>query len=144
VAAGGTPIRRYVLALTPAGAGIEAAVAAASVPPLGGGTGSHGSEAAHAFTVAGMCVVSVETGQPRKRRNDSATGRNNVATAGRYRYRGLHDALTQHYRTRIVAAAAVRDAGHAPEQGGFRVGRESRQTEAAKGEQDPGSGFLLS
>jgi len=62
VAAAGTPIRRYVLALTPAGAGIEAAVAAASVPPLGGGTGSHGSEAAHAFTVAGMCVSSVELG----------------------------------------------------------------------------------
>ena len=53
VAAGGTLIRRYALALTPAGAGIEAAVAAASVPPLNGGTGSHGSGAAHAFTVAG-------------------------------------------------------------------------------------------
>jgi hypothetical protein len=51
VAAGGTLIRRYALALTPAGAGIEAAVAAASVPPLSGGTGSHGSEAAHAFTI---------------------------------------------------------------------------------------------
>jgi hypothetical protein len=77
------------------------------------------------------------------RRCNSAAGRNNVATAGRYRYRGLHDALAQHYRTRIVAPAAVRDAGHVPEQGGFRVGRESRQTEAAKGEQDPGSGFLV-
>ena len=53
MAAGGTLIRRYVLALTPAGAGIEAAVTAASVPPLSGGPGSHGSEAAHAFTVAG-------------------------------------------------------------------------------------------
>ena len=51
VAVGGTLIRRYALALTPAGAGIEAAVAAASVPPLSGGTGSHGSEAAHAFTI---------------------------------------------------------------------------------------------
>lgn len=52
VAAGGTPIRRYALALTPTGAGIEAAVTAASVPPLSGGPGNHGSEAAHAFTIA--------------------------------------------------------------------------------------------
>jgi hypothetical protein len=52
VAAGGTLIRRYALAPTPAGAGIEAAVTAASVPPLSGGPGSHGSEAAHAFTIA--------------------------------------------------------------------------------------------
>src|SRR5271154_5661787 len=52
VAARRTLIGRYVLALTPAGAGIEAAVAAASVPPLSGGTGSHGSEAAHAFTIS--------------------------------------------------------------------------------------------
>ena len=52
VAAGGTPIRRYALALTPAGAGIEAAVTAASVPPLSGGPGSHGSAAAHALTIA--------------------------------------------------------------------------------------------
>ena len=52
MAAGGTLIRRYALALTPAGAGIEAAVTAASVPPLSGGPGSHGSGAAHAFTIA--------------------------------------------------------------------------------------------
>ena len=52
VAAGGTLIRRYALALTPAGAGIEAAVTAASVPPLSDGPGDHGSEAAHAFTIA--------------------------------------------------------------------------------------------
>jgi len=52
VAAGGTLIRRYALALTPTGAGIEAAVTAASVPPLSGGPGSHGSAAAHAFTIA--------------------------------------------------------------------------------------------
>jgi hypothetical protein len=52
VAAGGTLIRRYVLALTPAGAGIEAAVTAASVPPLTGGPDIHGSAAAHVFTVA--------------------------------------------------------------------------------------------
>ena len=52
VAAGGTLIRRYALALTQTGAGIEAAVTAASVPPLSGGPGSHGSEAAHAFTIA--------------------------------------------------------------------------------------------
>ena len=45
-------IRRYALALTPAGAGIEAAVTAASVPPLSGGPDNHGSEAAHAFTIA--------------------------------------------------------------------------------------------
>ena len=52
VAAGGTLIRRYALALTPTGAGIEAAVTAASVPPLSGGPDNHGSEAAHAFTIA--------------------------------------------------------------------------------------------
>jgi hypothetical protein len=52
VAAGGTLIRRYALALTPAGAGIEAAVTAASVPPLSGGPDIHGSGAAHAFTIA--------------------------------------------------------------------------------------------
>ncbi len=52
VAAGGTLIRRYTLALTPTGAGIEAAVTAASVPPLSGGPGNHGSKAAHAFTIA--------------------------------------------------------------------------------------------
>ncbi len=52
MAAGGTPIRRYALALTPAGAGNEAAVTAASVPPLSGGPGSHGSGATHAFTIA--------------------------------------------------------------------------------------------
>src|SRR6266496_4508155 len=52
VTAGRTLIRRYVLALPPVGAGNEAAVTAASVPPLSGGPGSHGSEAAHAFTIA--------------------------------------------------------------------------------------------
>jgi hypothetical protein len=52
VAAGGTLIRRYALALTPAGAGIEAAVTAASVPPLSGGPDIQGSAAAHAFTIA--------------------------------------------------------------------------------------------
>jgi hypothetical protein len=46
-----TLIRRCVLALTPIGAGNEAAVTAASVPPLSGGPGQHGSEAAHAFTL---------------------------------------------------------------------------------------------
>ncbi len=50
--AGRTLIRRYVLALAPAGAGNEAAVTAASVPPLSGGPGSHGSAAAHALTIA--------------------------------------------------------------------------------------------
>ena len=49
VAADETLIRR---ALAPTGAGIEAAVAAASVPPLSGGPGGHGSGAAHAFTIA--------------------------------------------------------------------------------------------
>ena len=76
MAAGGTLIRRY--ALTPAGAGIEAAVTAASVPPLSGGPGIHGSTAAaHAFTVADSvggtgsqpaafaCVRSIEMGQLR-------------------------------------------------------------------------------
>jgi hypothetical protein len=52
VAAGRTPIRRYTQALPPEGAGIEAAVTAASVPPLSGGPGSHDSETAHAFTIA--------------------------------------------------------------------------------------------
>jgi hypothetical protein len=61
VTAGRTLIRRYVLALAPAGAGNKAAVTAASVPPLSGGPGSHGSEAAaHALTIAdsaggGLC-----------------------------------------------------------------------------------------
>ena len=52
VAAGGTLIRRYALALAPAGAGLEAGIPAASLPPLSGGPGSHGSAAAHAFTLA--------------------------------------------------------------------------------------------
>ncbi len=52
VAAGGTLIRRYALAPAPTGAGIEAAVTAASAPPLSGGPGSHGSQAAHALTIA--------------------------------------------------------------------------------------------
>jgi hypothetical protein len=52
LAAGGTLIRRYALALPPTGAGIEAAVTAASVPRLSGGPGSHGSEAAHTLTLA--------------------------------------------------------------------------------------------
>ena len=49
--AGWTLIRRYVLALPRQGAGNEAAVTATSVPPLSGGPGSHGSAAAHAFTL---------------------------------------------------------------------------------------------
>jgi hypothetical protein len=53
VTAGRTLVRRYALALTPAGAGNEAAVTATAVPPLSGGPGNHGSEATHAFTVAG-------------------------------------------------------------------------------------------
>src|ERR1700728_4206302 len=53
VTAGRTLIRRYVLALPPRGAGNEAVVTAASVPPLSGGPGGHGSAAAaHAFTIA--------------------------------------------------------------------------------------------
>ena len=52
VTADRTLIRQYVPALPPAGAGNEAAVTAASVPPLSGGPGSHGSEATHAFTIA--------------------------------------------------------------------------------------------
>ena len=51
MAAGRTLIRRYALALTPAGAGNEAAVTATAVPPLGGGPGEHGSEATHAVTI---------------------------------------------------------------------------------------------
>src|SRR3954447_2048453 len=45
-------VRRYALALTPAGSGKEAAVTATAVPPLSGGAGEHGSEATHAFTIA--------------------------------------------------------------------------------------------
>ncbi len=52
MAAGGTLIRRYALALTPVGAGNEAAVAATAVPPLSGGPGEHDSEATHALTIA--------------------------------------------------------------------------------------------
>ena len=48
MAAGRTLIRRYALALTPAGVGNEAAVTATAVPPLSGGPGEHGSEATHA------------------------------------------------------------------------------------------------
>ena len=51
VAAGRTLIRRYALALTPAGAGNEAAVTATAVPPLSGGPGEHGSEATHALII---------------------------------------------------------------------------------------------
>ena len=51
MAAGGTLIRRYILALTPEGQGIEAAGTAASVPPLSGGPGIHGSEATRTFTI---------------------------------------------------------------------------------------------
>jgi hypothetical protein len=51
-AAGWTLIRRYALALTPEGAGIEAAVTAASAPPLSGGPDNHGSKTAHRFTIA--------------------------------------------------------------------------------------------
>src|SRR6266700_5003487 len=40
------------LGTAPAGAGNKAAVTAASVPPLSGGPGSHGSAATHAFTIA--------------------------------------------------------------------------------------------
>ena len=53
MAAGGTLIRRYVLALPRAGAGDEATVTAASIPPLSGGPDVHGSAAAHAATIAG-------------------------------------------------------------------------------------------
>jgi hypothetical protein len=52
LAASGTLIRRYALVLNPAGAGVEATDTAASVPPLSGGPGNHGSEARHAFTIA--------------------------------------------------------------------------------------------
>jgi hypothetical protein len=46
VAADGTLIRR-------SGAGNEAAVTAASIPPLSGGPDVHGSTAAHVITIAG-------------------------------------------------------------------------------------------
>lgn len=63
MAAGRTLIRRYTLTLTPTGAGVEAAVTAAPVPPLGGGPCSHGSAAAHAFTI----VVEVDLSHCRAR-----------------------------------------------------------------------------
>jgi hypothetical protein len=69
---------------------------------------------------------------------------NNVAAPGCYSYRGLHDVLAQQYRSRIVAPAAVRDAEHIPVRGGFRVGRENGQTEAARRGQDPGRRLLVS
>lgn len=50
VTAGRTLIRRYVLALAPAGAAMRPRLQQPRVPPLSGGTGSHG--AAHAFTIA--------------------------------------------------------------------------------------------
>ena len=52
-AAGRTLVRRYALALIPAGTGNKAAVTATSVPPLSGGPGTHGSEATHALTITG-------------------------------------------------------------------------------------------
>ena len=53
VAADGTLIRRYVLALPRQGQANEAAARATSIPPLSGGPGIHGSAAAHAITIAG-------------------------------------------------------------------------------------------
>ncbi len=50
--AGRTLVRRYALALTPGGAGNEAAITTTAVPPLSGGPGTHGSEATHAVTIA--------------------------------------------------------------------------------------------
>src|SRR5437588_30486 len=50
VTAGRTLIRRYVLAPSQTGTGDEAAVRAASIPPLGGGPDIHGA-AAHALTI---------------------------------------------------------------------------------------------
>jgi hypothetical protein len=47
-----TLARRYALALTPGGAGNEAAITTTAVPPLNGGPGTHGSEATHAVTIA--------------------------------------------------------------------------------------------
>jgi len=44
--------RQYILALPRQGAGNEAAVTAASIPPLSGGPDIHGSAAAHAITLA--------------------------------------------------------------------------------------------
>jgi hypothetical protein len=52
VAAGRTLIRRYALALTPAGVGNEASITATAVPPLSVGPGDHGCEATHALTIA--------------------------------------------------------------------------------------------
>ena len=59
VTAGRTLIRRYVQALPWQGQAMRP-VTATSVPPLSGGSGIHGSTAAHAFTIAdstgaGLC-----------------------------------------------------------------------------------------
>src|SRR2546423_5722028 len=61
VTAGRTLIRRYVLTRPQARAGDEAAVTAASVPPLGGGPGGHGSAAAHAFTLVLQTEIVITT-----------------------------------------------------------------------------------
>jgi hypothetical protein len=54
VTADGTLIRRYALALTPArqGQAMRPRLRQPRVPPLSGDPGSHGSAAAHAFTIA--------------------------------------------------------------------------------------------
>jgi hypothetical protein len=95
VAAGGTLIRRYALALTPTGAGIEAAVTAASVPPLSGGPCRHGSAAAHAITIA-----------------DGASG--SLSRCDKDRYAGLRQERLPHSelpRPAPVAAVRTRAAG---------------------------------
>jgi hypothetical protein len=79
--AGRTLIRRYVLALPTAGAGDEAAVTAAPVPPLSGDPGGHGgsSAAAHASTVADSVG-----GDLRRDSWDEPAARRRMGTGGRH------------------------------------------------------------
>ena len=63
--AGRTLVRRYALALTPGGAGNEAAITTTAVPPLSGGPGTHGSEATHGATIADSASTVTGTGAVR-------------------------------------------------------------------------------
>jgi hypothetical protein len=68
VTAGRTLVRRYALALTPGGAGDEAAITTTAVPPLSGGPGTHGSEATHAVTIADNASTVTGVGGPAQQR----------------------------------------------------------------------------
>ena len=73
-AAGRTLIRRYALALTPAGQANKAAVMATAIPPLRGGANLHAAEATHACTITdststvGTLPLPVSSAAPRRRK----------------------------------------------------------------------------